>query len=123
MVSLNNNTYSTPNFPHTSDEHLFFKKRGTFEKVAIEDIIYIEADGDYTMTYTANDRYLSTLTLRELEGLLTHRGFFRTHRSYLVNLNIATNIDMVNREVEVSGFRIPYSRRTKKQLIEQLQWA
>ena len=123
MVSLSKNFYSTPDFPQTNDEHLFFKKRGVFEKVAIEDIIYIQADGDYTMTYTSNNRYISTLNLKELEDLLAHRGFFRTHRSYLVNLNITSNIDTANNVLEVNGFRVPYSRRSKKRLMEQLQWA
>lgn len=122
MVTLSKNVYSTPDFPHTSNEHLFFKKRDTFKKVAIEDIVYIQADGDYTLTYTENDRFLSTLNLKELEDLLAHRGFFRTHRSYLVNLNIASNIDTANNELEVKGCRVPYSRRSKKKLLERLQW-
>ena len=123
MVNLSKNVYSTPDFPHTNNNYLFFKKRGVFEKVAIEDIIYVQADGDYTMTYTPNGRFISTLNLKELEDLLTHRGFFRTHRSYLVNLNIASNIDTTNNELEVGDCRVPYSRRTKKRLLEQLQWA
>lgn len=123
MVTLSKNIYSTPDFPQTSDNYLFFKKRGVFEKVAIEDIIYVQADGDYTLTYTQNGRFLSTLNLKELEDLLAHRGFFRTHRSYLVNLNITSNIDTANNELEVSGCRVPYSRRSKKKLLEHLQWA
>jgi len=123
MITLSNNVYATPDFPQTSDEYLFFKKRGAFKKVAIEDIIYVQADGDYTLTYTQNDRFISTLTLKELEDLLTRRGFFRTHRSYLVNLNVTSNIDTANNELEVSGYRVPYSRRSKKRLLEQLQWA
>lgn len=73
-----------------------------FKKIAIptstgldlidtQDIVMCEADGSYTTVFTIDDRsYLVSKTLKEVTELLESQSFFRTHQSYLVNLNHAT---------------------------------
>lgn len=48
-------------------------------------IVYASASRGYSYLKLADDRVLTTYTLAELERRLGHR-FFRSHRSYLVNL-------------------------------------
>jgi ABC-2 type transport system ATP-binding protein len=50
------------------------------------DIFYAAADGDRVSLHTAAGPILTHLSLAELEQRLNQRGFFRSHRSYLVNL-------------------------------------
>lgn len=104
----------------TDHNCLFFKKKGLFQKVKINEITFIQADDDYSISYTKEGKFLSTLRLKDLEELLVHHGFFRTHRSYLVNLSEATSIDIDNNILNISGQSIPFSRRIKAQLIKQL---
>jgi ABC-2 type transport system ATP-binding protein len=63
------------------------------------DILYAEADQGYTLLITKDSRLTSQYTLNELEERLKGAGFFRAHRSYIVNLQHV-------REV------IPYSRNS-----------
>jgi len=54
----------------------------------INNIMYCEADQNYTKIYLLNDRYiLVSKTLKLVEELLPNEVFFRIHKSYLLNLN------------------------------------
>jgi ABC-2 type transport system ATP-binding protein len=50
------------------------------------EILYIEAEGGHTCLKTMQARLTTQFTLNELEERLSRSGFFRAHRSYLVNL-------------------------------------
>ncbi|GLC88110.1 LytTR family transcriptional regulator DNA-binding domain-containing protein [Lysinibacillus piscis] len=50
------------------------------------EIDYIESVEGIVSLYVAGEAYPCTLTLNELEQKLTPFGFFRSHRSYIVNL-------------------------------------
>ncbi len=54
--------------------------------VEIKNIIYCKADGPYTKIYANTGDLLSSTNLKEFENLLEEFGFFRLHKSYLVNL-------------------------------------
>lgn len=47
---------------------------------------FIESINSISTVHVVNDTFFSTLTLTELEAKLQRFGFFRCHRSYLVNL-------------------------------------
>lgn len=56
--------------------------------VNLTDITYLEADGSYTKVYKNNGEvFMVTKNLKEYEGLLNNKNFFRIHNSYLINLN------------------------------------
>lgn len=58
----------------------------TFVKIA--DIIYCEADSNYTTFFLQDEKkIIVSQTLKEYEELLTPHRFFRIHHSYLVNLD------------------------------------
>lgn len=62
----------------SSDGYLFVK---------IKDIIYCKGDGAYTYFYlVGQDRITVSKNLKEFETLLSGYGFFRVHKSYLINL-------------------------------------
>lgn len=75
--------------------------------------------------HTENDVIESKMTLQELEKKLSGRAFFRTHRSYLVNLNHileitpwfngAYNITLKDKDKTT----IPVSRSARKALFEK----
>jgi two-component system, LytTR family, response regulator len=54
--------------------------------IAVTDIIWIEADGDYARLITLNGKYLSNYGISILEAKLNPNSFIRVHRSSLINL-------------------------------------
>lgn len=67
-------------------ERVPVEKAGKKLLLQVTDIFHIMAKDDYSYIYTDGERYLSTLSLADLENKLASQGFFRVHRRYLVNL-------------------------------------
>lgn len=58
-----------------------------FKMVAVGDIVYLEADRNYTVFHLANrERVMVSRNMGEYEGLLDPNIFFRVHKSFLINL-------------------------------------
>lgn len=97
-------------------ERIPVEKGGKKLLVSTDKIHFIMAKDDYSYLHTKSDRYLSTVSLAQLEAKLEPYNFFRVHRRYLVNL------DCVEEVIPVSGGtlqltltgeeeKIPVSRR------------
>jgi two-component system response regulator LytT len=67
-------------------ERIPVEKAGKKLLLKVEDIFYVMAKDDYSYIFTDEERYLSTLSLAQLESRLEPQGFFRVHRRFLVNL-------------------------------------
>ncbi|MCR4871081.1 MAG: LytTR family DNA-binding domain-containing protein [Atopobiaceae bacterium] len=97
-------------------------KSGRKVLVPIDQIRYIEAKDDYSCIYTDNDRFLSTISLAQLENKLAPHGFFRVHRGYIVNLEYVEDVEVVSSGIlqlginGVEGKKISVSRRRVVQL-------
>ncbi|WP_432412674.1 LytR/AlgR family response regulator transcription factor [Rasiella sp. SM2506] len=61
-----------------------------FEVLQVEDILYCQADDNYTNIYLGNKKKLVSKTLKYFEDALKENGFARVHKSYLVNVNAIT---------------------------------
>jgi len=51
------------------------------------DVVWVEASDELVFAHTAGEKYLVNLTMAELEKRLGEHGFFRIHRSTIVNLS------------------------------------
>jgi two-component system LytT family response regulator len=71
---------------HPADERLSIKDAGRILRVPIDDILWIDAAGDYMCVHTSVDTHVLRATMRELEGRLDPRRFQRIHRSTIVNV-------------------------------------
>ncbi len=61
-----------------------------FEVLQIEDILYCQADDNYTQIFVGDKKKLVSKTLKYFEDTLSDNGFARVHKSYLVNVNAIT---------------------------------
>ena len=103
--------------PSASTERIPVEKGGHKVLVPINQIRYVEAKDDYSCIYTADDRFLSTISLAKLEQRLTPHGFYRVHRGYIVNLAYVQDFITVSGGVlqlglkDIDDKKIPVSRR------------
>ncbi|MEM7370650.1 MAG: LytTR family DNA-binding domain-containing protein [Bacteroidota bacterium] len=67
-----------------------------------EEIIWLQAEKDYTWLITAAKRYLSSHGLGQLEQKLDTHTFVRVHRSSIVNLNFIQEIDKYPSSYDIS---------------------
>lgn len=98
------------------------QKGGKTVLIPKDDILYSQAHGDYTYVFTIDNRYLCDYTLSELEVKLSGSSFFRTHRSFIVNLNRVDQISTMpggNFILHIKNGKsaeVPVSRRQAKKL-------
>ena len=82
------------NFTNQLDKKIVLQTAETIYVVKMDDIIYLQADGSYTRFYTTSHGVLTiTKKLIDFEYLENCGPFFRTHRSYIVNLNFIKKVD------------------------------
>lgn len=99
------------------------------EKVILIDpaeILFVFAQDDRTYLQTLDERLPTQFTLAELEKRLSRRGFFRTHRAYLVNLQQIKEVIPFTRDSfslrlkDPAGTKIPLSKSAERELRELL---
>jgi two-component system, LytTR family, response regulator len=88
----------------------------------IPDIVYLEAEGPYTTFYFQNkEKIVSSTNLKEYEEILVGHNFFRSHHSYLVNLNqIKKFVKSDNYILMTNGSQVDVSKRKKEEFLQVL---
>lgn len=106
------------NASETSD-HLYVKTGYEQLKVFYDDILYLEAAGNY-VTFVLKDRnLLSRSTFAEIVNTLPPQKFVRVHRSYIVAIN---KIDKVERQqVTLQKAVVPVSDAYSQNLADALK--
>lgn len=101
---------------NVSDLKLILKTQEGELNLTLKDIIRIEGERNYSFIYLKNEKKkLVTKTLADLEDLLHESGFFRCHRSFIVNqTNIAHNPNAITL-IMSDGTEVPISRRKKNE--------
>jgi two-component system LytT family response regulator len=92
--------------------------------IPVTEIVYIEAYDDYVKIFTKDTYFLKKKTMNFYEGTLDSAQFFRTHRSFIINLQHLTRIESYEKNAYIallrSGKKIPLSRSGYSKLKEKL---
>ncbi|MFK7834559.1 MAG: LytR/AlgR family response regulator transcription factor [Winogradskyella sp.] len=88
----------------------------------VDDIIYIESDGNYSTLYLQNQKKIVlTKKLKEVDAILPEHYFFRIHNSYIINLNkIKAFIKNEGYVIMDSDQKIPVARQRKSDFLEKI---
>ena len=91
------------------------------EFVRIENIIRCEADSNYTVFYlTGNKKVMVSKSLKEYEDILSAKGFFRIHKSVIINLSFLKKYIKGDGGTVIleDGSELQVSRRRKEEFLE-----
>lgn len=87
--------------------HMFIKTGFEQIKVFFDEILYLEAAGNYVTFVLRDKSILSRITFNEAVNHLPAEKFIRVHRSYLV---AADKVDKIERhQVTINSIRVPVS--------------
>jgi two-component system LytT family response regulator len=89
----------------------------------INDIVYCEADVNYTRIHTiTNKTHLVTKTLKAVEDLLAGETFVRIHKSYLINMNYLKSYSKSDgfQIVLETGQKLPVAQRKNDEFMRTL---
>lgn len=89
--------------------------------VEIQDIEYCRSDGAYTIVHK-NDgvKIIISKNLREFDDMLSDSGFYRVHKSYLINLSHITRFEKQEGGYIIlsNGEKVPVAFRKREELME-----
>ena len=110
--------------PHSNLQRIGIPTKAGIDFVLIQDVLYCEADSNYTYVHLKGDRRLySARTLKEYEQLMGQNSFCRIHQSFLINLNHLKKyfrgdggyVEMIN------GANLNVSRSKKEELLAKIR--
>lgn len=73
-------------------ERISVEERGVYRVIAVEEILFFEAEDGIVVIQTREARHITDFSLKFLEQNLDGERFFRSHRSYIVQLDAIESI-------------------------------
>jgi DNA-binding LytR/AlgR family response regulator len=118
-----NKAFELYNFRNSGEvsDHLYLKTGQEQVKVMYDEIVYLEATGNYVTFVLADRKVLSRSTFAEAINWLPAHRFVRIHRSFLVAVH---KIEKADRFMVTAGnAKLPVSEAYHKNLVQALQQA
>ncbi len=117
LYSLKNQTLDLS--PQKSEpDYLFIKCESKYEKILVDEILFVQALQNYVIIYTNKGKYMTLLPLKTVEEYLDSNTFLRVHKSYLVAIPKVDGIE--NNEISIQNHIIPVSRNLKERVINMV---
>jgi DNA-binding LytR/AlgR family response regulator len=105
--------------PFILSDRIFVRHKEKMVKIMLADILYIEANRNYSRIFTAHKEYLLCITLKTIEEKIPVKLFQRVHRSYIINL---MQVDEVAEHHVMMGQKpIPLGAGMREQLMQRMQ--
>lgn len=83
----------TSSIPQINNDRIFIKSEGKLIKIILNEILYVEAQGDYLRIVVSSGTYTTQATLKSMEETLTLPKFFRIQRSFILNLEAVRSVN------------------------------
>ena len=110
VLNINNEAVATSSQTSndSSEQTIFIKSGSEFHQVSIQNIKWIESDGNYVTFHTTKRSILARYKLSEVIDIIPKQLFVRIHRSYIVALKHIETIKkhcivIDEKEIPISG--------------------
>jgi DNA-binding LytR/AlgR family response regulator len=102
----------------TVHDEIFVRDGNLWVKVKFEQILYLQADGNYTLVFTTDKKFMLSHTLKVVEEKLPTNQFMRIHRSNVVRLGAIDTLSEHN--VTIGGNELPIGRSYQQTLLNRI---
>ncbi|HEY0730969.1 MAG TPA: LytTR family DNA-binding domain-containing protein [Chitinophagaceae bacterium] len=121
FIKACNKAFELYNFRNASEpqDHLYIKTGYEQVKVFYDEILYLEAAGNYVTFVLKDKNILSRSTFAEAIQLLPADKFVRVHRSYMVAINKINKVE--RHQVTIGNAKIPVSEAYSEELSASLK--
>ncbi len=104
--------------PESDSPFLYIKHSDGFQKIARQDILYVESMENYVKFILPDRQLIAHQTMTSIEEMLPRDTFFRIHKSFLVNIH---HIDMISGgRILVGKHELPLSRHRREELMRSV---
>lgn len=95
------NAESEQHADHEIMEHIAVKNGQKIDLVFVNEVICIQAEGDYVMIYSTKGKFLKEQTMKYFNDHLPPNKFVRVHRSSIVNIDFIQRIELYEKQNQV----------------------
>lgn len=82
-------------------EHIAVKNGQKIDLIFIQDVVSIQAEGDYVMIFTLKGKFLKEQTMKYFGDHLPKNKFVRVHRSNIVNIDFIQRIELYEKQTQM----------------------
>lgn len=102
-------------------DSIFIKSNSLYHRIALEDIKYIQSDGNYATIFVAEKKFIIK---KSLVNLLSELGddFTQVHKRFIININKIDSLDVTNNQLFIENLPITIGRSFKGSLLEKLNF-
>ncbi|WP_300022014.1 LytTR family DNA-binding domain-containing protein [uncultured Maribacter sp.] len=123
LVKIKNSSAKRPQIPtanqeNAQEEDLYINIDRRLIKLKLNDILVIEAKGDYIEIKTEKEEHRVHTTLKKIKEKLPEKLFLQIHRSYIINFTKI--IDIEDNSVLIAKNVVPISRSNRPELMRRL---
>ncbi|MCT4215912.1 DNA-binding response regulator [Elizabethkingia anophelis] len=108
-----------PSIQQVNTDRIFIKSEGKLVKILLNEILYVEAQGDYLKIVIDSATYTTQATLKSMEEILISPGFFRVQRSFILNTEAIRSVN-ANMVELINGKTISIALNKKDELFSLL---
>lgn len=106
---------------NTSEKRsLFLKHVDKFDRVELNDIIFVESQKNYLFVHTRKIVYKHRGTIKEFIKYLSPIQFIKTHRAFIVNIERIDHFDVKDNIITMGNNRIPVSQTFRREFLDRL---
>ncbi len=98
------------------NQHLFVRRGTALVKLRVEDIVLIEADGNYCYLYEDKHKYAIKLSLRRIKEKLKQAFFLQVNRNFLVNFHFVEEVNFVENTIRVNQQNLTVGATYKEEI-------
>lgn len=100
------------------EDFIFIKTDNKIYKIFFDELLYAEAQGNYTKIVTTTTTLMPKMVFSTFEESLQKTLFLRTHRSFIINKSKINHIE--GNRIFINNTEIPISSNYREQLIKSL---
>jgi two-component system LytT family response regulator len=99
-------------------DYFFIKCESKYEKILLDELLFIEAADNYILVYTTAKRFITYLTLKSMEDYLPKDKFIKVHKSFIVAKDKINALD--GNTILMNQHKIPIGRSLRDTVVAQV---
>lgn len=100
-------------------ESFFVKTTNGLVKIITNEILFIQADDNYSKIITSSKSYLVSLTLKKVSEKISQSNFVRIHRSFIINIDFIDKIK--DTYVFIDNNKLPIGRSYSENFFSRIK--
>lgn len=101
------------------DNYFFLKDKSSLYRIHLDNVLYIEALGNYVKVHTPQKTYTALIPLKDIESVLPPKKFMRIHRSFIAAIDKISAIHAT--ELQIGDKSLPIGKTFREEILRRIK--